>query len=519
MSTQNLLKREIETKFAKEEFNLFTSSLSTQSFFSAPENFTIDNTGDLTGLYVVWFVDTSAQRNRTLDPNGVRILVRDYLGSASVNPITITAPSGQTINGNQTETIDVNYGWVQYYRVSNEWRTLSGQANFSLVGLSPSNIGAYPDTNPDGFITSGQAPVQSVNNKSGSVDLNASDVNAIPTSEKGAANGVATLNSIGITPSTSLPINQYTLFNHTLRPTLSRPNSKIVQYNDYLYTLSTNGTNLGGLYKFSKDGENIWVRDNIGNFQNSYTNLLASLCILNDYIYTFSLYQKRFAKTTINGEYVEHTTLLDSDIRELFSIDGKILTIIQYFSTTNFAFRWYGEDLIQIGSDVAIPKAMTSAGLFDGQLYIGANNSLYEYNFDLLLNREYTHAFGNTTMVPCSKIDVFYTNRILSGVGGRLIQFNRNNGNFLTSALLDSTYQNITIVNDHYIYLQVVFGDGRIMTYVKNSGGLGFIGVPSVDRISPLIAQNLESPENEPFFYFTTRIGIFKVLKIFYPDA
>lgn len=45
--------------------------------------------------------------------------------------------------------------------------------------------------------SSGSAPVTSVNNKTGAVALAASDVNAVPTSAEGAANGVATLDAGG----------------------------------------------------------------------------------------------------------------------------------------------------------------------------------------------------------------------------------------------------------------------------------------------------------------------------------
>jgi len=47
--------------------------------------------------------------------------------------------------------------------------------------------------------------VDSVNSMTGVVSLDASDVGAIPTSAKGAANGVATLDGNGLVPSTQLP--------------------------------------------------------------------------------------------------------------------------------------------------------------------------------------------------------------------------------------------------------------------------------------------------------------------------
>jgi hypothetical protein len=88
---------------------------------------TTANTGTLTGYNVVWLADTTASRNRTLDASGARLQVKDVTGSAGTNNITLTAPSGQTINGNATETIDVNYGWVEYVRSGTNWVTIGGQ--------------------------------------------------------------------------------------------------------------------------------------------------------------------------------------------------------------------------------------------------------------------------------------------------------------------------------------------------------------------------------------------------------
>jgi hypothetical protein len=89
---------------------------------------TTANSGTLTGLQVVWLADTTSARNRTLDATGIRLQVKDTTGSAETNNITLTAPSGQTINGNATETVDVDYGWVEYVRNGTNWVTIGGQA-------------------------------------------------------------------------------------------------------------------------------------------------------------------------------------------------------------------------------------------------------------------------------------------------------------------------------------------------------------------------------------------------------
>lgn len=89
---------------------------------------TTANSGTLTGVNVLWLADTAAARNRTLDTAGERLQVKDTTGSAGTNNITLTAGSGQTINGNATEVVDVNYGWVEYVRSGTNWVTIGGQA-------------------------------------------------------------------------------------------------------------------------------------------------------------------------------------------------------------------------------------------------------------------------------------------------------------------------------------------------------------------------------------------------------
>ena len=86
------------------------------------------NTGVITGsTRCRWLVDTTTTRNRTIGADVRDVLVKDITGKASTNNITITAPSGKTINGAATETIDVNYGWVQYVLVGTDFKTIGGQ--------------------------------------------------------------------------------------------------------------------------------------------------------------------------------------------------------------------------------------------------------------------------------------------------------------------------------------------------------------------------------------------------------
>ena len=101
-------------------------------------------------------------------------------------------------------------------------RTVNGKALSSNVTLSADDVGARADTwtptadevgaRPDTWTPTasevGAVPTsRTVNGKalSGNIDLSAADVSAIPTSAKGAAGGVASLDSDGKVPSTQLP--------------------------------------------------------------------------------------------------------------------------------------------------------------------------------------------------------------------------------------------------------------------------------------------------------------------------
>lgn len=87
-----------------------------------------DNTGDIAGsTRCRWLVDTTATRNRTIGVAVTDLLVKDITGQAGTNNVTITAPAGKTINGAATETLDANFGWVQYTLVGADFKTIGGQ--------------------------------------------------------------------------------------------------------------------------------------------------------------------------------------------------------------------------------------------------------------------------------------------------------------------------------------------------------------------------------------------------------
>ena len=87
--------------------------------------YTTHTSGSLDSLSAYWFADTSSGSvSAILNPLGDKVFIRDLVGSASVNNIIVYAPDGQTINGNSSEAIDVDFGWVEYFRTGTEWFTL-----------------------------------------------------------------------------------------------------------------------------------------------------------------------------------------------------------------------------------------------------------------------------------------------------------------------------------------------------------------------------------------------------------
>jgi hypothetical protein len=76
-----------------------------------------------------WAVDTLSSAITVDMPSaatfaGQRIAVFDYKGNASANPITLDATGAELINGQATQTISTNYGWVMLYSDGTNWRML-----------------------------------------------------------------------------------------------------------------------------------------------------------------------------------------------------------------------------------------------------------------------------------------------------------------------------------------------------------------------------------------------------------
>jgi len=112
--------------------------------------------------------------------NNLNLLLRPNLRSKLVDlhDVQVTNPSnGQILNYS-------NGVWVNATNAPDGVQSVTGDGvggtatNVVMTFPTPAEIGAYPDTNPNNYITSAQAPVQSVNGQTNVVVLDADDVGA-----------------------------------------------------------------------------------------------------------------------------------------------------------------------------------------------------------------------------------------------------------------------------------------------------------------------------------------------------
>ena len=157
-----------------------------------------------------------ANINKIKLPDGVTYNVQDTVSGYTTNTGTVT---GVKVNGTTKSPTSgvVDIGTVSTTDTKNTAGSTDTSSKIYLVGATSqaanpqtySHDTAYVGT--DGCLYSGgnkvltSAPVTSVNSKTGAVTLTASDVGAITTASKGAANGVAELDANGLVPSSQLP--------------------------------------------------------------------------------------------------------------------------------------------------------------------------------------------------------------------------------------------------------------------------------------------------------------------------
>lgn len=77
--------------------------------------------------YVMWLpAIVDAAVNADIPLGVAELLVKDTVGLAKTYNITITPPDGYTINGDTSEIINVNFGWVKYKLIGTNYVTVSG---------------------------------------------------------------------------------------------------------------------------------------------------------------------------------------------------------------------------------------------------------------------------------------------------------------------------------------------------------------------------------------------------------
>ena len=148
-------------------------------------------------------VDTTYSLATSTVP-GLVELGSDTVQSVSANAVTATAARTYALQLNAAGQAVVNVPWTNTTYTAGNGLTLSGTSFAlgtpgTLTTTSTNNTTATSHTHAITF------PITSVNSKTGDVVLTASDVSAIPSSEKGAANGVATLDASGLVPTSQLP--------------------------------------------------------------------------------------------------------------------------------------------------------------------------------------------------------------------------------------------------------------------------------------------------------------------------
>lgn len=158
------------------------------------------------------------------DGNGI-ISIEKTGTEGLVDTYTIYFTNGTTTIFTVTNGSGGSGGITNYEELTNKPKinntTLTGNKSLADLGIEPANANIVKDENYvhtdcnftgtlktklEGIETGAQVnTVTSVNGKIGAVVLTNTDLNAISTSEKGIANGVATLDVNGLVPSTQLP--------------------------------------------------------------------------------------------------------------------------------------------------------------------------------------------------------------------------------------------------------------------------------------------------------------------------
>ena len=166
------------------------TSASTQAKTSTIDNYVLTKGSLISITFSTANTYTTAKITLNINSTGAKDIY--YKGAVT--------SSTNTLLWNANETLTFIYNGTGYYFVTKTTPTLSSTDITTALGYTP-----YNSTNPNNYITSAGAPVQSVNTKTGAVTLTASDVGALPDTTSIPSKTSDLTNDSGFITSSSVP--------------------------------------------------------------------------------------------------------------------------------------------------------------------------------------------------------------------------------------------------------------------------------------------------------------------------
>ena len=166
------------------------TSASTQAKTSTIDNYVLTKGSLISITFSTANTYTAAKITLNINSTGAKDIY--YKGAVT--------SSTNTLLWNANETLTFIYNGTGYYFVTKTTPTLSSTDITTALGYTP-----YNSTNPNNYITSAGAPVQSVNTKTGAVTLTASDVGALPDTTSIPSKTSDLTNDSGFITSSSVP--------------------------------------------------------------------------------------------------------------------------------------------------------------------------------------------------------------------------------------------------------------------------------------------------------------------------
>ena len=325
-----------------------------------------------------------------------------------------------------------------------------------------------------------------------------------------SVNSIGKINQVNLFPSYITLFNQ---INYPENPNLIFPNS-IILHNNILIGVGFNGTTDTAISAFDLNGTNIWNRGRNPGPLPEYDFFTSSIIVLNNLIFTAGTLGRFLTKTSLDGVFNSSIDTGTARIKYHFVFGNNILTAINFLNTSNWVLRVYNEQLVQVGTDFSLPNIVTAISVLGDSIYIGSANLFRRYDFNFNLLNTYTHNNGDTTLCPIREEYLGPNlNRIVIGVGNRVMQFGKLTGALLSSYLINTLRDQIV----SYIFdrnsLFLIFNDGSVVYLVAINGIIGFhehnvimklIRTPTGVNIGNIVVDS-------QFTYIPTLSGIVKI--------